>query len=337
MKLRTISLILLVTGGVLFAYLIGPRPRVGEYLRTVRLPEDLNAYLAASESNHKGIYPGTEKTIVWARPSRARTPWSIVYIHGYSATRQETYPLCERLASRLGANIFYTRLTGHGQSGAELAKATVNDLLNDTLEAVEIGKRLGERVIVIGTSCGGTLAAWLAGRPGNDDVMAYVLISPAFGFSNPASGLLTGPWGRELAQFCYGGEFVRVAANLKEAEFWTTRYPPEGLVTPVLLAEHVRKSALEKARRPVLVIYSPQDRLLSREATGQAFARLGSAVKKLAPLENSQNPESHVLAGDILAPEDTGRVADIIMDFISGLAIETTEDAMSEGVANPPR
>ena len=125
------------------------------------VPQDLDQYLSQSESEIPHITPQTEKTITWANPAKTRTALSVVYLHGYSATRQETAPLANEIAAQLGANLFCTRLCGHGLSGEALAQATVNDWLNDAMGAVEIGKRLGDKVIVMGVSTGGRLPARL--------------------------------------------------------------------------------------------------------------------------------------------------------------------------------
>jgi len=59
-----------------------------------------------------GLVPDTESRIVWAN-GEARTPWAVVTLHGFSATRQETAPLAETVASLLNANLYEVRLTGH--------------------------------------------------------------------------------------------------------------------------------------------------------------------------------------------------------------------------------
>ena len=55
------------------------------------------------------------KKILWAGKSSQKTSLSIVFIHGFSATRVELSPVIEEVAKSLGANVFFTRLTGHGQ------------------------------------------------------------------------------------------------------------------------------------------------------------------------------------------------------------------------------
>lgn len=106
------------------------------------------------------LVPGAEKTIIWANDSREKTPLSIIYLHGFSATCRETAPVFDRVAEKLGANLFYTRLTGHGRDSEAMGEVTLNAFLNDAMEAWEIGRTIGEEVIIVGTSTG---ALWLRG------------------------------------------------------------------------------------------------------------------------------------------------------------------------------
>ncbi|WP_425917183.1 hypothetical protein [Pseudomonas sp. GWSMS-1] len=50
-----------------------------------------------------------------------------------------------------------------------------------------------------------------------------------------------------------------------------------------------------------------------------AFARFGSAHKQLIALTDTQDPSHHVLAGDILSPNDTPRVQAAILAFLASL------------------
>jgi esterase/lipase len=64
---------------------------------------------------------------VWANPDKTKTPCAIVYLHGFSATRQETAPLSDLVAAQLGAYLYYTRLAGHGRGGEAMAEPYAND------------------------------------------------------------------------------------------------------------------------------------------------------------------------------------------------------------------
>src|SRR3990167_6477878 len=123
-------------------------------------PSELETYIAKREAAIPGLRPRVEKTIVWADPHRRRrTPYALVYIHGFSASRQETAPLADTVAAELGANLFYTRLAGHGVDDVDaFASVTADDWKNDAREALAIGALLGEKVILVGNSTGATLA-----------------------------------------------------------------------------------------------------------------------------------------------------------------------------------
>ncbi len=318
MKRRILIVIALLIVGIVVVFLLGPRVAVDDTLETVALPEDLDRYLAESESKFDDIVPGAEKNIVWAGAPGVITPLAIVYLHGFSATRQETAPLAEHLARELGANLYNVRFAGHGRTGPAMAEASVNDWLNDTQEALEIGRRLGEEVIVLGVSTGSTAATWLATQPDIEDVAAFVLISPNYAPGDPASELLLLPWGEQIAKAIIGPERSWEPLNEEQARYWTTSYPTEALLPMMGLVDLVRDGDLEAVNRPVLVIYSPNDQVVSPEAVEATFARFGSPEKEIIPFPDSQDPSNHVLAGDIVAPNDTDTIAELILSYLSG-------------------
>ena len=299
------------------AWFAGPVYRVDTQVAQPELPGDLDAWLAESERRHPDIVPGTDKTIVWAHPDRRRTPLAIIYLHGYSATRQEIAPLCERLAESLGANLYHTRLAGHGRAPAAMGEVTGNDWLQDAVEALAIGRRIGERVIVVGTSTGGTLALWLAQQPGASDIAAQLLISPNLGPRDERADLLAGPWGRQLQQAIIGDEYRWQPANERQARYWTWRYPARALVPMMALVRMVRESPLEAISTPTLFIYSPRDQVVSPRRIEEAFARLGANVKESLRVEHSEDRAHHVLAGDILAPKGSDALLAQMLAFLS--------------------
>jgi len=94
---------------------------------TTRLELDsIEQMLQQSEAKFSDIVKGAEKHITWYDATGQPTPISLVYVHGFSATHKELSPMTELLAQRLQANVFYTRLRGHGRSDDAMAEASVD-------------------------------------------------------------------------------------------------------------------------------------------------------------------------------------------------------------------
>ena len=307
--------------GVAALLLFGPRAEMGE-LRDVPVVEgDVDAYLRRVEAAVPGIRPGAEKHVAWLDPATpAPTPLAVVYVHGFTADRHAVEPLVTRLGRELGANVYFTRLTGHGRDGDAMAEATTTAWLRDVAEAVAIGRAVGDKVVLVGTSTGGTLATWAVSRPELAiDVAALVLLSPNFHPRDRMSRLLLWPWGGVLARLVVGGERCFPTHNELHARHWTSCHATEALLPMMALTEHVRTSDLEAIRTPTLVIYVPDDEVVDARATERAFERLGSDVKSLVRVEDPGDPDRHVPAGDALSPGTTDFVLERIRTFVAGL------------------
>ncbi len=322
--------LVIVVFAIVVLFFAGPRVPVEETINPVVIQRDVEQYVRESELRISGLTPGTEKIIIWADSTKkSKTPLSIVYIHGFSATRQETAPLCDIVARNLGANLFYTRLTGHGLDGASLAKATVNDWFNDAEESLEIGRWLGNDVVVVGSSTGGTLATWLAAR-NEGNIAALVLLSPNFGLKNPASEWLLFPWAEVMAPLLVGSEYSWEPVNHRHGEFWTRRYPTKALILMMGLVDVVRKADLSVVTAPVFVAYSPNDRIVDSNKTEKTLHRFGSDGIMFCRIMHANDPDNHIIAGDILAPENTEMVARLITRFLMQVATETEDTTFSE-------
>lgn len=318
---RRRSFLVLVTAALVAAGLLGPRGRVRGSVDSVELPEDLDAYLDAGEARVTGIRPGDEKGIVWNDPAeKARTPLVVVYLHGFSADRHEIDPVPARVAGALGANLYFARLTGHGRNGQAMAEASADDWLRDAEEAMAIGARLADHVVLIGTSTGGTLALWTAAQERwRKRLLALVLVSPNLGPRDPAARVLLWPWGGLIARSIVGRERCFEPANERQGRHWTTCYPTGALVPMMALTEHVRSMAPNLVRVPTLVFYSPDDQVVDAGRVRTFFSGLAAEPKELVPVSGSGDPEHHVLTGDILSPQTNGRVVDDILRFLTPL------------------
>lgn len=315
-------MILLVSLAIIaaIAFICGPRVCIKQTIFPVDLPSDLDHYLSLKEQPFSDLIPGTQKKVIWAGNPNEQTEFSVVYIHGFSATRKETAPLSDLVAQALGANLFYTRLTGHGRTGQAMADASVNDWLNDVVEAYDIGQRLGSKVIMIGCSTGATSLVWLAHRAaamgGMDALYTCIFLSPNFRPQNSFSSILTWPWGEQIARIIIGKERAVTPENKGHEQYWITRYPVAALLPMMGMVKIVRGLNLSKIRVPGLVVYSPRDQSIHVPSLEQAFKQMGCVRKQLVPFTGSADPGQHILAGDIFSPETSEKLAEMIVSFV---------------------
>lgn len=272
---------------------------------------ELDDYLRQREARFPDIRDGCEKRIIWHdAPTRRRL--AIIYLHGFSASRAELSPVCETVARQLQANLFFTRLAGHGRDSSALAETSVSDWLSDSCEALAIGQRLGQRLVVIGNSTGATLATWLAlGRPST--VGAYVLLSPNFAVRHRLEPLFRLPLAwlvPSLLSSTYSGDLTTPA----QKQCWTSDYPLLALRPMLKLVQTVAKSDLSRIISPVLMLVNNNDTVVDTRTT----VRLAKQLAGYHQLEviDSDDPQNHILAGDLVAPRTNNQVTTTILQFI---------------------
>lgn len=316
-RILILLIVLVIAAGVLFA--VGPRVPVDTTVtfNSADVGSDPDAYLASREARFDDIREGLQKEIIWAYPaSKAKTPLSIVYVHGFSSSKGETRPLSDIVAKEMGANLFYTRLTGHGRDGDAMGEATVNAWVNDMAEAVAIGRKIGEKVIIVGTSTGGGIAAWSATEPPMlDQVAGLVLISPNFKIRDSGAALLTLPWGETIARFVAGEERSYEPLNELHARYNTTRYPIKSVLPLAAITALAGAASYEKVDIPALFIISDADKVVVSQET-RRVAQIWGADWEIIPVDNADDPFQHVIAGDALSPSTTVELSEKIIAWI---------------------
>jgi esterase/lipase len=289
--------------------------------------EILEGYLEARESPFDDIVPGTEWAVAWADPEApAPTEYVVVYFHGFSASRQETAPLSERLAERLGANLLLPRFTGHGRTGEAMAEASVNAWVNDGAEALELASNMGRHIVLVGTSTGATMAAWLAAQgewdpaltPWKGALEALLLISPNFGPRNGSAAVLLWPWGGEAAELLQGPVRCFEPHNEAHARYWTTCYPTQALLPMMGVVALARDTDPSRLQVPTMVFFSPEDEVVDPQRTRSWYDGLGSRKKEMVKVRDPGDPNSHILAGEILSPDTTEWMAERMAEFVRG-------------------
>ena len=260
---------------------------------------NVDALLAQSEANYPDLVKGAEKQIEWHNGTGQKTAISIVYLHGFSATHKELSPMTETLAKRLSANTFYTRLKGHGRSDDAMAEATVEAWLSDAKQAYTIGTLIGDKVIFIGTSTGGTLSTWLIAQPFIDPkkVITNILISPNFAVNGSGTWILKSSLGMWFAKLLAGDYRGFEPQNEFHAMYWTERYPMEALQPMLYLLDDVDDLDKSTITVPQLLIYSPNDKVIDVEKALETVTEMTSAEVVKYPFTTSTDPAQHVLVG----------------------------------------
>ncbi|MEZ5058776.1 MAG: hypothetical protein R2879_17205 [Saprospiraceae bacterium] len=217
---------------LMVVFLMGPRPDfspVNRSFSAFNIPlEDLDAYIKEKEDTVKLLKPGNEAKIVWADSVR-QTEYSVVYLHGFSGGPGEGDPFHTLYAKKFGANLYIHRFPEHGIRDSNVFKnITPEDLVESAKEAIQIGKVLGKKVILLSCSTGSTLAFYLAS--GNPDIYALIAFSPNIDIADESSVWLTRPWGLQIARKILGSDYRIWYGPGDVPDYWTTKYRIEGLI-----------------------------------------------------------------------------------------------------------
>lgn len=281
--------------------------------------DDLDAWLAAREAVFDDLTPGTEKAIIWAGEPGMRTDLAVVYVHGFSASRQEIAPVPERIAQALGANYFATRLAGHGRDGAALAGASLDDWALDLAEAIAIGRQLGERILLIGTSTGGSLATLAALEPAwRRDIAALITVSPNYALNNGQVRALDLPWARAWLPLVAGAERRWEPFSEGHARYWTLAYPTRALFSLRAAQRAAAEADHGAAQVPMLVFYAPRDEVVVPAATARVIERWGARADAHV-IDDAEDPNQHVITGAIRAPSTSDFVVQTSLDWLADL------------------
>jgi len=306
--MRWLKVLLYVIGVLIIVYLFGPHPDEPKYAVTMpSLPAitELDQFIAANEATHQ-LRPNNQARIVWANDSlKQKTPYAIVYLHGFSASQEEGNPVHRNTAARFGCNLYLSRLSQHGIDTTEqLLNLTADNYWESAKQALAIGKQLGEKVILMGTSTGATQALQLAAAFPND-VAALILYSPNIAINDPNAWILNNHWGLQIARLVKGGKYndpEDTRAIYKQ--YWNKPYRLEAAVAlEEFLETALNNDTYKKITQPVLMLYyykdeEHQDKVVKVSAMKDMFAQLAtdSLHKRAIAMPNTGN---HVIASPI--------------------------------------
>ena len=300
-------------------FFIGPRVQVDTSFTRPELPDDLDDYLLQAEFGCNDIKVGAEKTIVWATAEQRKTRYAFVYFHGFSACRQESEPVPTDIARHFESNIFYTRLGGNGRADEALADGSVNKWLSDASEALTIAERLGEKTIIIGCSTGATIAWWISQQEEfKHRVAAMIFFSPNFGLLDKKSQILLWPWGEKIATAVRGEYRETIPLNEQQAKYWTHRYRLKALMPLMAMIRLACKYPASASDVPMFFLYSNLDTTVDANLIKDFYQNIRSR-KSCMVVDDPEAHSTHVLVGDILAPQNNAAVTKAVIEFLEEL------------------
>lgn len=272
-------------GSLALIYLLGPKASAPDFsqLHLTTYNSDLHLLedsIKASEASLP-LKPDNEARIIWEK-SYEKTPYSIVYLHGNAASQEEGDPIHEALSHRYGCNMFLSRLSLHGLKGDNQMQ-DINDeaWMQSALDAIEVGKAIGDKVIVLSCSTGSIFDLYLSARY-PDLVVGHIMMSPNVDIYDPRSSMLAGHWGLQIARKIMGSEFYGWKAPGPAQQYWYTHYRIEALTRlKALINSTMTKSTFSEVDEPLLMLYyyedeDHQDKTVSVKRMKEMFNQLGT-------------------------------------------------------------
>lgn len=272
---------------LVLVYFAGPSPATPSYSNEMPgVPSAsfaLENYISQKENQHH-LKPDNEARIIWYNDSlKNKTDYAIVYLHGFSASQFEGAPTHKNIAKMFGCNLYLSRLAEHGIDTVDaLVNLTADEYWETAKEALAIGKQLGKKVILMGTSTGGTNALQLAATyPG--DIAALILLSPNIAINDPNAWILNDHWGKQIANMVKGSPY-NTAKDTRPVykQYWNYQYRLEAAVALEEYLETIMvPETFKKVNQPVLLLYyykneQHQDPVVKVSAMKKMYGELGT-------------------------------------------------------------
>jgi len=295
---------------------------------------ELDEFLADQEAAYN-TKDGTEAQIIWANQNKPQqTDYAIVYLHGFRASHPEGDPVHKQVAQKMGYNLYLSRFAEHGmQSDDPLLNLTEQKLIESARFALEIGRRIGKKVILMGTSTGGSLGLYLAAQPKyQDSISSLILYSPLIQFYGINQKLLTSAVMRNIMRVIPGKKYLinTPETTYAEARIWNTTYALSGALALGAFVQHnMNEDLFEGVYQPVFIGYyyknnDQQDTVVSVSAIRQMAQCLGSRTETVY-VTNFPEAQNHVICSGLVS-KSANRVIGRTLNFLKNVGSHETSE-----------
>lgn len=248
-----------------------------------------------------------------------KTAAAVIFFHGLTSCPAQGEELA-RAVFELGYNVYLPRMFGHGEADPDtlaLADLTAEHLVDLANESTDLAQGLGEDVIVVGLSAGGTIAAWIAQN--RSDVDQAIPVSPFLG------PYVVPPWATRAA--------TNLVLGLPNMMFWANPLAPvtapdSGYAFPrpsthtlaqvMRLGQAVLMDAAENAPRVgnISLLLNEADVAVNNRVTEQLVDlwRVHDHVVAVRALEFSNH-----LPHDLINPHEIFGDTDLVYSLLAGM------------------
>ena len=288
------------------------------------VPEDIDGYLKQKESEVSDIYPYAEKTVFWNNSKKNKTKYSIVFIHGFTTTGYQSKEFLNKLSAALNANLFMTRLSGHGVPYEGTKQMQIDKIMYDVAEAIIIGERIGENVILIGHSLGGALSMLAA----DDELLSkkidtLVLFAPGnsgispFAFMNTLISSLVDRTGSLCWLIdCDPRSFMDLPEDEKWENYFATDFDTNIFYQIARIPFATDSISYDTISTSALVFYDENDRLVNAGKLKSNFEKW-AAKNKVVSIETLETDRGRHMFPSIANPHLDQLFLDEIKNWLS--------------------
>jgi carboxylesterase len=242
------------------------------------------------------------------------TARAVVLLHGFTNSPRQFDSLAD-IFYRAGDNVYVPRLPHHAERGGNasaLAAITAEALRDAADGAVDIARGLGDSVVVVGLSGGGTMAVWIAQY--RSDVHRVVIIAPLMGVSHVPLALEVPVLSLAMRSPNITHADPRDAAQPDRELGWSSH----GVAQILRLGLAARRASMSTppATRDISILLNAHDRTISRPAVlalGRRWVRHGASVSVF------ELPDSLGLPHDVIDPRQRVRRTDVVYPIVQAL------------------
>ena len=130
------------------------------------------------------------------------------------------------------------------------------------------------------------------------------------------AGILTWPFSQIWMPLIFGSERTFKSRGDLHSYFWTTRYSTQSVIKMAKMTNAIAKLDFSKAKWSALFMYSKRDKVVKPWLVERVFNAWGGRKSKLViEVGEHDDPNSHVICGDIMSPSMNDYFVDKIVDW----------------------